>query len=133
MLHFRTLLLFLAFVLLLIQQFVLFDDIWGIAFRLIPSALLIIWFLVSIFNPKKYSIDSEKVSKKIVISIRILRPLASLLIVIGAIFKLMHWTNGNYRIIAGIGVLAVWSFLFSLVAFNQSEYNPEIIDDEDIE
>lgn len=134
MLHFRTILLFLAFILLLVQEFVLFDNLrLGIVFRLIPSALLIIWFMVSILSPKKYGIDTNKINKYILTALRFLRPLASISIITGAILKIMHWQYGNYFLIAGIGVLAIWSFLFSLVAFNQAEYNPEIIDDTNTE
>lgn len=134
MLHFRTILLFLAFILLVIQGFVYFDNLrLGIFFRLIPTALLLVWFVSSIFGPKKYTIQLNHSNRKLVSAIKILRPLASLTIIIGAILKILHVSYGNYFLTAGIGLLAFWSLLFSLVAISKDEYNPEIIDDIDPE
>ncbi len=130
MLNFRTLLLSLAFIFLVGQEFIFFNNSSiGLAFRLIPTALLIVWFVLSIFGPQKYKIQVTLSNKRIILALKFLRPLANLSIILGAVLKLLHLNYGNYFLTAGIGFLAIWSLLFSFVANNIDNYNPEIIDD----
>lgn len=132
MLFFRTILLWLAFLLLLIQNFIEFDldNIYlGIVYRLLPTGLLLLWFGLSVFFREKLKINLAETPGFAVISIRILRPLASIFIVSGALFKILHWPYGNYMLIAGIGFMAVYSTFLSIYSFTGSDQNPEIIDD----
>jgi hypothetical protein len=131
MLAFRTILLWLAFIVLLLQVFISFDDnlILGIIFRLSPSAILLLWFLLSIFFKLNLKIDNELTPNWVIKTISILRPLASLSIVCGAIFKIMHLQYGDLMLLLGIGFMAIYSSFLSAYSSHESGENPDIIDD----
>jgi len=132
MLHFRTILLWLAFLLLLSQYFINFDHFaFGLIFRLMPSGILLLWFLLSIFIKDKFKINMEKISTTLLFLIKILRPAASISIVLGAMLKIMHWPFGNILLIAGIGFMAIYSTILSKISTQKEDYNPEIVDDVD--
>jgi hypothetical protein len=132
MLHFRTILLWLAFLLLILQHFIFFNDITiGLIFRLIPSGILLLWFLLSVFIKENLKIKTSGLSKTLLFFIRILRPAASITIVLGALFKILHWPFGNLMLISGIGFMAVYSTILSKVSIRSEEYNPDILDDFD--
>lgn len=133
MLAFRTALLWLSFALLIIQLFV---DVQvgitgGIAFRLAPSALLLIWFLTSLFDRSRLSINHKEIPALAVKAFRILRPLSSITIISGAVFKLLHLAGGNLLLYAGIFLMAVYSTLLFIYARETGKYDPDILEDRD--
>ncbi len=128
---FRTILLWLAFLLLIVQ---LFWDYSGnlylaMLFRLIPSAVLVLWFVFSIFFAQKESIkiDTLPLSKKR--QIKLTRVVASFVIITGAVFKLMHWAGGNLLLVSGIGCMAIYSTLITIYGHITSNEQNDIIDD----
>jgi hypothetical protein len=130
MLHFRTILLWLAFILLVLQNFIAFNNLsYELWFRLVPSGILLLWFLLSIFIKEKFKINLKRVSAIQRLSIIILRPSASLAIITGAVLKLLHLPYGNTMLVAGIGFMAVYSTILSQVSTHHEEYDHEIIDD----
>lgn len=131
MLHFRTILLWLAFMLLLLQYFIDFryNINLGIAFRLAPSALLILWFILSLFFKENLKISPEETPKSVLTLLNLLRPLASICIILGAIFKLTALPNGNIMLLAGIGFMALYSSLLSVFAFEKNQKYDDILDD----
>jgi hypothetical protein len=132
MLHFRTILLWLAFVLLILQYFINFDNFTlGLIFRLIPSGILVLWFLLSVFIKDQVKVRTRKLSKFTLLGIQVLRPAASISIVIGALFKILHFPFGNVLLVTGIGFMAIYSSILSMIYVQKDEYNPEILDDLD--
>lgn len=133
MTHFRTILLWLAFFLIALQQVWDFNGnyLLGMAYRLMPSAVLLLWFLLSIFFNESEKLKSDKLSNSIKKLIYILRPLASFTIVLGAILKIMHWPFGNIALAAGIGVMAIYSTVISIYGYRSSDEPTDIIDDLD--
>lgn len=133
MLHFRTILLWLAFLLLVLQHVIDFnsDITLGIIFRLTPSGILLLWFLLSLFFREKLKIQKLNTPAWVFKLLNILRPLASMSIVLGAMFKIMHWPFGNLMLIAGIACMAVYSTILSRFAYVRPEHDPDIIDDLD--
>lgn len=131
MLHFRTILLWLAFIMLVLQYFVEIRSsiTLGIIFRLLPSAILLFWFLLSLFFKVKLKIQVQSTPAWVITLLNILRPMASISIVIGALFKIMHWPFGNIMLIMGIAFMAVYSTILSRFAETGSSQNPDIIDD----
>jgi hypothetical protein len=131
MLQFRTILLWLAFILLILQYFITIDSsiYLGILFRLAPSGLLLLWFALSVLIKDKLRINGNETPRFIIFLIKFLRPLASICIVIGALFKILHWPYGNILLIAGIGVMAIYSSVLSRYSYSKIEQNPDIIDD----
>jgi len=73
----------------------------------------------------------EKISTTLLFLIKILRPAASISIVLGAMLKIMHWPFGNILLIAGIGFMAIYSTILSKISTQKEDYNPEIVDDVD--
>ncbi len=131
MLHFRTILLWLAFIMLVLQYFIEVRSsiTLGIIFRLLPSAILLFWFLLSLFFKVKLKIQVQSTPSWVITLLNILRPMASISIVIGALFKIMHWPFGNMMLIMGIAFMAVYSTILSRFAETGSSQNPDIIDD----
>ncbi len=130
MLKFRTILLWLAFLLLLAQYFIDIKNIrLGLIFRLTPSALLLLWFLLSVLIRIRVKIRMENISRPYVIMIKVFRPVASISIVLGALLKIMHWPFGNSMLVTGIGCMAVYSTIISHFATAKEAYDPDIIDD----
>jgi len=133
MLHFRTILLWLAFFLIVLQQVWDYNGSYllGLVYRMLPSAVLLLWFLLSIFFNESEKIKSDNLSSGTKKLIHILRPLASFTVVLGAILKIMHWPLGNIALAAGIGVMAVYSTIISLYGYRSSDEPNDIIDDLD--
>ena len=133
MTHFRTILLWLAFFLIALQQVWDFNGNYflGMVYRLLPSAFLLLWFLLSIFFNESEKLKSDRLSNSVKKLIYILRPLASFTIVLGAILKIMHWPFGNIALAAGIGVMAIYSTIISIYGYRSSDEPTDIIDDLD--
>ena len=133
MLHFRTILLWLAFILIAMQQIWVYNGnyLLGLVYRLLPSAVLLLWFLLSIFFNESEKLKSDGLSNSIKKLILILRPLASFTVVLGAILKIMHWPYGNIALALGIGVMAVYSTIISIYGYRSSDEPNDIIDDID--
>lgn len=133
MLHFRTTLLILAFVLLLLQNFVSLESdlVLALILRLAPTALLLLWFILTIFFRETLKIDPSQTPRIVMHLIRIIRPIAGLCIITGAIFKLMHWIGANMLLLNGIGAMAIYSLILSLYAKVSHAGNPDIIDDQE--
>jgi hypothetical protein len=128
MLKFKTLLLWIAFTFLAIEY--LFNITSTILFfRIIPIVAMIVWFVVSIFNKNNLNINPQKVSRKNAWILRYVRPMASILIIIGAAIKLLKWPYSDVALIIGIGCLALYYTALSRVAEPKKEYLPDIIDD----
>lgn len=130
MLHFRTILLWLAFIGLVLQYFI---DIQinitaAIVFRLAPSALLILWFILSVLFKEHLKIRPEDTPALVLKLMGLLRPLASICVVLGALFKLSGLLNGNFMLLSGIGLMALYSTLLSLYAYDHSVQRDDIID-----
>lgn len=131
MLLFRTILLWLSFSLLILQYFIdVHEVIPGFIFRLLPSGLLLLWFLLTVLVREKIKIQQHQ-SKFLVNLFHIMRPLASISIVLGAILKIMHWPYGNPLLIAGIGFMAIYSTILCKIAIPKDDYNPDVLDDMD--
>lgn len=133
MLGFRTLLLWLAFILIILQQFV---DVQtgiavGMAYRLTPSALLLLWFIISLIDRNKYVINTRRIPAFVSGAFRLLRPLSSITIISGAIFKLLHLPGGNLLLFAGIFLMSFYSTLLYFYARETGRYNPNILDDDE--
>lgn len=135
MLHFRTILICLAFLTLLISRYVYFSDYnLNLVLNFAPTVLLILWFLSSIFIHKKYEIDKNKINKTSYKALILVKNLANFSIVLGALFELMHWTGGTQLLITGLGFLSFWSIFISLTFKEKYENDPNIVDDmEDLE
>lgn len=133
MIHFRTLLLWISFGLLILLNFYSFDENIkiGIFIRLIPSGFLLLWFLLSIFVKEKLKINAGDLPKYTIWAFKILRPAASISIVTGAVFKLLHLYFGNGFLIIGIGLMAVYSTLLSIYAVDKQDKPTDIVDDVD--
>jgi hypothetical protein len=129
--QFKTSLLWLAFILLILQSWVDIQEniLWGFIYRLAPSLCLLIWFIISLFFKQTLIVKANEIPKWAINSIRILRPLASSLIVLGALFKLMHWTGGFLLLIAGIGIMAIYSSILNYYSSVKNKANIDIIDD----
>ena len=129
--QFKTSLLWLAFILLLLQTWVDIQEyiLWGFIYRLAPSLCLLIWFILSLFFKQTLIVKANEIPKWAINSLRILRPLASSLIVLGALFKLMHWTGGFLLLIAGIGIMAIYSSILNYYSSVKNKNNIDIIDD----
>ena len=129
--QFKTSLLWLAFILLLLQTWIDIQEhiLWGFIYRLAPSLCLLIWFILSLFFKQTLIVKANEIPKWAINSLRILRPLASSLIVLGALFKLMHWTGGFLLLIAGIGIMAIYSSILNYYSSVKNKTNIDIIDD----
>lgn len=131
MLLFRTILLWLSFILLISQYFIdIREIIPGFIFRLLPSGLLLLWFLLTVLVKEKIRIRPSQ-SKFLLNVFHIMRPLASISIVLGAILKILHWPFGNPMLIAGIGFMAIYSSILCKIAIPRDDYNPDVLDDMD--
>ncbi len=131
MLHFRTILLWLAFFLIILQQVWDYSDnlYLGMIYRLLPSAVLLLWFLISIFFNETEKLRYDKLSLRIKKLLFILRPLASFTIVMGAIFKLLYWPFGNIALAIGIALMACYSTIISIYGYSKTDEPNDIIDD----
>ena len=129
--HFKTSLLWLAFLFLLSQSWIDTQEniLFGFIFRLIPSLCLLIWFILSLFVRQALTINALTIPKWALLALKTLRPLASTLIILGALFKIMHWSGGFYFLIFGIGTLAIYSTILNFYSNIKSEQNIEILDD----
>ena len=133
MTHFKTILLWLAFFLIILQQLWDYNGHFTLAmiYRLLPSAMLLLWFLLSIFFSESEKIRYDKMPVNMRKLSFLLRPLASFTIVLGAILKIMHWPWGNIALAAGIGVMAIYSTIISVYGYRSSDEPTDIIDDLD--
>ncbi len=131
MLIFRTLLLWMAFVLLLLLEIEFFPDLqlkFSLMFRLVPSILLAAWFLLNIFSKEKTQY-SPLIKRSTIVLITWLKSIANIAILVGAFFKLLHLPYAQLCLVGGIGVLALWSSILARWSVQKSDYNPDIIDD----
>lgn len=133
MTHFRTILLWLAFSLIVLQQIWDYNGNFTLAmvYRLLPSGILLLWFLLSIFFHESEKLKYDKLPSKIRKLITIIRPLASFTIVLGAILKILHWPYGNIALSYGIAFMAIYSTIISLYGHHSSDVPSDIIDDLD--
>lgn len=131
MLHLRTVLLWLAFVLLISLEFVYISNFSvAMTLRLGPTFILLLWILSYFFYTRKYTFGKD-VGKGKVRLINFVRVLANIFIVSGAIARIMHYKGAQLLLISGIGLLALWSTFFSVLAVEKKTYDPDIIDSEE--
>lgn len=128
MLIFRTILLWVAFVLLVMAEFITASLQFSIVFRLIPSALLVLWFVSYLAGRQRYQFK-KGVNKATIRIVLVLKNIANITIIAGAVLRLMHMPYSQLLIVFGIGCLAVWSTFLVFVSEEKLKYNPEIIDD----
>ena len=128
MLVFRTVLLWVAFVLLVTAEFLTASVQFSIVFRLIPSALLLLWFVSYLAGRQRYQFKKEvnNAARRIVL---VLKNIANITIIAGAVLRLMYMPYSQLLIVSGIGCLAIWSTFLIVVSEEKLKYNPEIIDD----
>lgn len=125
----RTLLLWLSFAMLVFLEFFTTTGFrFGIIFRLVPSAMLLLWFILYTIGKQRYIIRPG-ISRFNIRLIFWIRNIANLLIIGGALLKLGHFSWAHYSLVAGIGSLALWSTLLILISVEKNHYDPEIIDD----
>ncbi len=129
--HFKTSLLWLAFILLLLQSWIDIQEniLLGFIYRLTPSLCLLIWFILSLFFKQALIVNAAEIPNWALRALKILRPLASTLIILGALFKLMHWNGGFPLLIIGIGFMAIYSSILNKYSSVKSNTNIDIIDD----
>jgi hypothetical protein len=130
MLVFRSIVLWLAFLFILISQFIVLDTVRLLLFyRLTPAIFLFIWVITTLFFNKKLVVDTSIHGIKILKWIKALRLISSAFIIIGAAIKVMRWDYGDIFLMIGIGSMAAYSSILAYVAKTKQEHNPEIIDD----
>jgi hypothetical protein len=130
MLVFRSIVLWLAFLFILISQFIVLDTIRLLLFyRLTPAIFLFIWVITTLFFNKKLVVDTAIHGIKILKWIKAFRLISSAFIIIGAAIKVMRWDYGDIFLMIGIGSMAAYSSILAYVAKTKQEHNPEIIDD----
>ena len=95
--------------------------------RLIPSALLLAWFVIYIFNKDKSQL-SKRAPKAVVIWLTVLKTVANLAIVSGAVMRILHYPFSQLLLVSGIGFLALWSSVLAYYSELKSDFNPDIID-----
>ncbi len=130
MLVFRSIILWLAFLFILISQFIALDTVRLLLFyRITPAIFLLIWVFTTLFFNKKLVVDTSIHGNKILKWIKALRLISSAFIIIGAAIKVMRWDYGDIFLMIGIGSMAAYSSILAYVAKTKQEHNPEIIDD----
>jgi hypothetical protein len=130
MLFFRSIVLWLAFLFILISQFIALDTVRLLLFyRITPAIFLLIWVFTTLFFNKKLVVDTAIHGVKVLKWIKVLRLFSSAFIIIGAAVKIMRWDYGDIFLMIGIGSMAAYSSLLAYVAKTKQEHNPEIIDD----
>jgi hypothetical protein len=130
MLVFRSIVLWLAFLFILVSQFIALDTVRLLLFyRITPAIFLLIWVFTTLFFNKKLVVDTAIHGIKVLKWIKVLRLFSSAFIITGAAVKIMRWDYGDIFLMIGIGSMATYSSLLAYVAKTKQEHNPEIIDD----
>lgn len=135
MLVLRTVFLWLAFAVLLFLELDVLPDLYlrvSAMIRLVPSLLLLAWFVIYLFNKDKYQL-SKNAPKAIVTWLSVLKATANIAIVAGALMRIFHFSYSQLLLVSGIGFLAVWSTVLTYFSVLKSDFNPDIIDDMDDE
>jgi hypothetical protein len=132
MLKLKAILLWIAFVFLTIEFVFPLSLSYYFVFRILPIASLLLWFIISLISKNNYHLNGHLVHSRNIWIIKYVRPLASILIVLGASFKLLKWNYSDLLLIVGIGCMAIFHTFLSKIAIIKSEYNPDIIDDESL-
>ena len=130
MLVLRTVFLWLAFAVLLFLELNILPELYlkvSAVMRLIPSALLLAWFVIYIFNKDKSQL-SKHAPKAVVLWLSVLKTVANLAIVTGAVMRIMHYSHSQLLLVSGIGFLALWSSVLAYYSELKSDFNPDIID-----
>lgn len=96
---------------------------------MVPIMAMIIWFVISLFYKSNFKINPSKVTKKNAWILKFVRPIASLLIILGAAAKLMRWPYSDIPLVIGIGCMALYYSALSYVVEQNKDYLPDIIDD----
>lgn len=133
MLSFRTILLWLAFLLLIFQFFWDYSSnlIIGIIYYMLPTLVLLLWFGISLFSRDRIRIHPEKTTKLTLQLLRYLRPLASITIVLGALLKYSRYSEGNILLTIGLFFMAAYSTILNRIGEPSSDKPNDIIDDQD--
>lgn len=130
MLVLRTVLLWLAFAVLLFLELNILPELYlkvSAVMRLVPSALLLAWFVIYIFNKDKSQL-SKGAPKSVVIWLSVLKTVANLAIICGAVMRILHYAHSQLLLVSGIGFLALWSSVLAYYSELKSDFNPDIID-----
>lgn len=134
MLVFRTILLSLVLLFFVLKEFIVFQlPYFSFIVSILPLVLLISWFVTSIFSKEKYRIVDVKMNQFLKIVFRYFRPLASFVIVLGAVLKVydLHYKIGELLLILGIAIMTFYYWTLTITTRKQKEQHPEIIDDID--
>ncbi len=130
MLVFRSIVLWLAFIFILISQFITLDTVRLLLFyRITPAVFLFIWVFTTLFYNKKLIVDTSIHGVKVLKWVKILRIFSSTFIIVGALVNVMKWNYGDIFLMIGIGAMAAYSSLLAYVAKTKNDHNPEVIDD----
>lgn len=131
---FRSILLWIAFVLVTLQFFWDYNGnlFFAVLYRLLPTLILLLWFGLSLFIRVKVKIDPNKLTRTNILMLKYLRPIASISIVTGAIFKYLHLFNGNVLLAIGLFAMAVYSTLLHYIGVASSDRPQDIIDDQEL-
>lgn len=135
MLVLRTVFLWLAFAVLLFLELDVLPDLYlkvSAMVRLVPSLLLLGWFFIYLFNKDKYQL-SKTAPRSIVLWLTILKTIANVAIVSGALMRIFHVSYSQLLLVSGIGFLALWSSILTYYSVLKSDFNADIIDDIDDE
>lgn len=125
----RTLLLWAAVIMLVFLEFFTASDFrFSIIFRLVPSVLLLLWFVLYMVGRQRY-IYKENIGKNTIRLIKLIRTIANVAIIGGALLRLGHFQYSQVLLIAGIAFLALWSTILIAVSVEKVAYNPDIVDD----
>lgn len=131
MLVLRTVFLWLAFAVLLFLELNILPDLYlkvSAIMRLVPSMLLLAWFVIYLFNKDKYQLN-RNAPKAIVSWLSVFKATANIAIVAGALMRILHISFSQVFLVSGIGFLAVWSTVLTYYSVLKSDFNIDIIDD----
>ncbi len=131
MLVLRTLFLWLAFAVLLFLECNFLPDSYlriSAMIRLVPSLLLLGWFVIYLFTKDKYIVN-RNTPRFIVNWLTVLKSVANIAIVSGALMRIFHYQYAQLLLVIGIGFLALWSSILTFYSMLKSDFDPNIIDD----
>lgn len=130
---FRSILLWLAFLLVTLQFFWNYSSnvTLAVIYRLLPSIVLLLWFALSVLFKVNVKLKIDTIPKFVVLIFKILRPLSSLTIVTGALIKYNHLAHGNQFLAVGLLFMAINSTIISIYGVDTTDRPNDIIDDQD--
>ncbi len=128
-LYLRAFVLLLAFVFYLLGEVVtLHNTKAAIFFYLTPTFLIFVWFAMSYFTRKLFVIPATVKQTAKYRYYSILRNVSSMLLLVGALFTIMHYAHARLIVLIGFGLLSVAAFFQAKFSKRVNKYNPDVID-----